>query len=405
MRRQLLIAGLTSISGCAPLPRGEANVTAPIALVRLGDLAEGQLPAPRDSLASLLLRRYRDDPDPGVHGAIAWVLRHSRRGEVPRPMDWRAAAAIRRIDSSLAGEAPGERHWYVTRELQTMVIIQGPVEFVMGSPADEVGRSEDEQQHRTRIPRSFAIGSTEVTRAEFGRFLDATPAAKRAHTFHDDPERMADVLRRFSPDPDGPQIAVTWYEAAMYCNWLSAREGIPPSQWVYPASIDSIVPGMRLPNDYLRRTGYRLPTEAEWEYAARSGTTTARFFGDDLALLKEYAWHRSRVPRSKDDPVPPGDPVRTWPVGQLKPNGLGLFDIYGNVWEWVQDRRTPYPVGPHVDLEDSVLVVRDSDGRVRRGGSFSYEPAMQRSAHRGTTGAFPSQRRDNVGFRIARTLR
>ena len=139
----------------------------------------------------------------------------------------------------------------------------------------------------------------------------------------------------------------------MFCNWLSEREGIPRSQWVYPSRMDEIRHGMRMPADYLRRTGYRLPTEAEWEYAARAGTTTSRFFGDSDSLLAEYAWYSRNPPKRKGDPVDPNDPQRTNPVGRLKPNPFGLFDVYGNVWEWTQSRVLPYPAGGvHVDIED-----------------------------------------------------
>jgi formylglycine-generating enzyme required for sulfatase activity len=185
---------------------------------------------------------------------------------------------------------------------------------------------------------------------------------------------------------------VSWYDAARYCNWLSAREGLPRDQWVYP---DEPRSGMRLPPDYLQRTGYRLPTEAEWEFAARAGTTTARYFGEDEAQLPRHAWFDANTGRK-----------RTFPVGQLPPNPWGLFDMYGNVWEWTFDRRQPYPAGPGVreDREDDVLVVSDDAARTRRGGSFAYEAFTARSAHRGDVTYFPMQTRDNVGFRVARTL-
>lgn len=293
----------------------------------------------------------------------------------------------------------------------TMVVIRGPVEFRMGSPENEVGRnpapdSPDETQHTARIPRSYAIATHEVTVAQFRRFLDAHPQVKARHAYANDPARMDQVMSQFSPEPNGPQIAVTWYEAAMFCNWLSEREGIAQSDWVYPSRMEDIASGMRMPEHYLRRIGYRLPTEAEWEYAARAGTTTSRFFGESDALLGDYAWYSRNPPQRKSDPVDPRDPQRTSPVGRLRANPIGLFDIYGNVWEWTQSRVLPYPTGgTHVDVEDDARVVTDSVARVRRGGGFPYEAAMMRSAARGTITAFPFQRRDNVGFRVARTIR
>lgn len=298
----------------------------------------------------------------------------------------------------------------VSREGLTLVIVRGPVEFQMGSPDVERGRnpasdSPDERLHKARIPRSYAIGTHEITVAQFRRFLEANPAIARQHQFSDSSRRIEDVISRFSPEPEMPQIVVTWYEAAMFCNWLSARDGLPLSEWVYPVSMAEIRHGMQLPANYLHRTGYRLPTEAEWEYAVRAGTSTARFFGESDSLLGEYAWYARHPQRAKNDPVDPSDPQRTAPVGTLKPNPMGLFDVYGNVWEWTQSRIVDYPSGMHVDAEDAVLVVSDSAARGRRGGAFPYGAAFARSAARGTVGAFPYVRRDNVGFRVARTIR
>ena len=321
---------------------------------------------------------------------------------------------IEHVPSDRTGRAPSHRDVFAGPEGLTMAVIRGPVEFRMGSPDNEVGRnpasdSPDEAQHMARIPRSYAIATHEVTVAQFQRFLAAHPEVRARHAYADDPSRMGQVMRQFSPDPNGPQIAVTWYEASMFCNWLSERERIPQSEWVYPSRMEDIRHGMRMPADYLRRTGYRLPTEAEWEYAARGGTTTARFFGDPDSLhsvLGQYAWYSRNPPKRKGDPVDPNDPQRTSPVGRLEPNPFGLYDVYGNVWEWTQSRVLPYPTsGVHLDVEDEMLVVSDSAARVRRGGAFPYEAAMMRSAARGTVTAFPFLRRDNVGFRVARTIR
>jgi formylglycine-generating enzyme required for sulfatase activity len=188
---------------------------------------------------------------------------------------------------------------------------------------------------------------------------------------------------------------MTWFEAAQYCNWLSRREGIPQNEWVYPA-LDQIKEGMELPKGHLERTGYRLPTNAEWEFASRAGATTMRFYGSSEELLEEYAWYAGNTFAE-----------RSWRVGQLKPNDLGLFDIYGNVWEWIQDLWKEYPSGPtatiRMDDEDTTRVVGAKYPRPRRGGSYSYEPSFLRSAHRGSY--IPDERRDSVGFRIAKTVR
>jgi formylglycine-generating enzyme required for sulfatase activity len=237
------------------------------------------------------------------------------------------------------------------------------------------------------------MAATEITRDQFARFLDMNPAfaeewVDATRSRFGEPYRFL----RFTPTGDSPQVAVSWYDAARYCNWLSLRDGIPRNQWVYP---DELRNGMRLPPDYLRRTGYRLPTEAEWEFAARAGTTTSRYFGDVESLLPQHGWFDGNTRRE-----------RARPGAQLLPNAWGLFDVYGNVWEWTFDRRRPYPDGRGVtdDVEDELLTVSDDVARTRRGGSFAYDALTARSAHRGETTYFPMQTRDNVGFRVARTL-
>jgi formylglycine-generating enzyme required for sulfatase activity len=285
-------------------------------------------------------------------------------------------------------------HSYSAPNGHVMVVVTGG-EFMMGSPRSERGRSEDETQHRVRIPRTYAIGTTEVTNEQFARFLVAVPdygARWKAATTarFGDPPRFA----VYSRTPDSPQVGVSWYDAARYCNWLSEQADIPKNQWVYPETIQP-EEGLELPADYLHRTGYRLPTEAEWEYAARAGTTTSRHFGDDDTSLSRHAWYDGNTSRD-----------RAYPVAQLLPNQWGLFDMLGNVWEWTLDRRQAYRSDDRVteDSEDSMLRVSNDVARTRRGGSFSYEWFTVRSAHRGDVTYFPNQTRDSVGFRVARTM-
>ncbi|HET9219483.1 MAG TPA: SUMF1/EgtB/PvdO family nonheme iron enzyme [Terriglobia bacterium] len=234
----------------------EGDVSVRRALIlSLGGFGPSQMPAvSRQQLIPKLLDWYRNDPDVGIHSAIDWLLRHGSRGEKSRNLDWQQAGALMRIDRELAGRRAQRRGWYVTGEGQTFAVLRGPFQFLMGAPPDEPGRkpgpdSPDEPLRRVRIPRSFAIGTKEVTVAEFQRFLDANSDIKARFAYPNNPERIARVLQTFSPDADAPIIAVTWYEAAMYCNWLSKQEGIPESEWVYPANSTDIRDGMELPKD------------------------------------------------------------------------------------------------------------------------------------------------------------
>jgi formylglycine-generating enzyme required for sulfatase activity len=232
--------------------------------------------------------------------------------------------------------------------------------------------------HRRRVGRSYALASKAVTVEQFQRFLK------------DRPDVPKDYWKEYSPQPECPINMVSWYMAAQYCNWLSEKEGIPQDQWCYPRHRE-IKEGMKPYPDYLGRTGYRLATEAEWEHACRAGSVSSRSYGSSVELLPRYAWYLLN------------SQGRTWPVGQKRPNDLGLFDMHGNVWTWVQDPTGSYPDGPGA-IEDKEDRINNSNAgsRVLRGGSFNYLALYVRSAFRG--GAGPG-RNFYVGLRVARTYR
>jgi formylglycine-generating enzyme required for sulfatase activity/serine/threonine protein kinase len=360
----------------------EADLSIRQALIlALGEYAPEQVPAGvRKEWTARLLGWYRTEDDPGLRAAIDWLLRHGQDGPLPRKLDWGQAKELQQIDKELQGKVPeGGRRWYVNGQGQTMVLL-GPGEFVMGSPDDEADRFVNEPLHQRKVGRRFALASKKVTVDQFERFLKARKEeVKHSYT------------KRFSPDPDGPIISVTWYEAAQYCNWLSEQEGIDRDQWCYP---EKIAPGMKPHPDYLKRKGYRLPTEAEWEYACRAGTASSRSYGSSVDVLRQYGWYQQNV---QD---------RTWPVGQKKPNGFGLFDMHGNTWDWCQDRFSDYPKPergkPAADEEDTGEVI-DAVDRVLRGGSFYSQATGVRSAFR--LHYKPSARVFFIGFglRVART--
>ncbi len=364
----------------------EPNITAKRALIlSLGEFGEKELPPTgRTSLLAKLQTIYRTDADPGLHASAEWVLRHWKQEPWLMQMNDEWAKDRDQRDKRIEGiqefvkkdkeKAPPQ--WYVNGQGQTMVVIPGPVEFLMGSPPTERDRYESEVQHKKRIGRTFALAAKPVTMAEYRVF-------NKTYGINDS------VISKVTPSINCPVVATSWYQAAAYCNWLSKQENIREEEWCYEMDAKGQV--TKLKANYLSLTGYRLPTEAEMEYATRAGATTARYYGETEELLPKYAWY---LKNSQE---------KTWPVGSLNPNDFGFFDLQGNVFSWCQESYKAYPQGilTSEDREDGLVIVATTS-RVLRGGSFISLASNVRSAYRNSD--VPTNRINSFGFRPARTL-
>ena len=253
----------------------------------------------------------------------------------------------------LAGRPADGRKWFVNSQLQTMLIIDAPGTFKIGSPEHEPTRDESELWRDATIAHTFAISGNEVTVEQF--------------------EQSGFVVPHQAGEGNRPAGFVKWFDAVRYCRWLGDQEGIAADEQCYPEQY-SIGPNMKLAPDYLTRTGYRLPTPQEWEFAARAGSLTSRFFGNSERLLERYA---CCAVNSSD---------QTSSVGQFRPNPLGLFDVYGNVSEWC----------------DVGLSRFDAPARQIRGGGYRATPKFLRSAM--TAEAAPDAWLSEIGFRIVKTV-
>ncbi len=231
-----------------------------------------------------------------------------------------------------------------------MVVIPAGT-FTMGSPASEQGRFDWEGPQQTiRIPRPIAVGRFEVTFAEW----DACVAGGGCGGHRPSDQGWGRANR--------PAINVSWQDAQAYISWLNQR-----------------VPG----------AGYRLLTEAEWEYAARAGSTTAYPWGSSIGSGNANGRDSGSQWSGR----------QTAPVGSFAANAFGLHDMIGNVWEWTQDCARDDLNGQPAD--GSAFTSGSCGIRVLRGGSWSYVPALLRSAIRDWDA--PGDRYSNVGFRVART--
>lgn len=303
-----------------------------------GDLAKVRLAELKQTQAAVKKKVEEDAKAEGERQRLAML-----KGEQDRK---RAEDDRKRAEADLL--RPG-REFRDCADVCPVMVVLPKGEFMMGSPPGEAGRDNDEgPQHKVAISRPFAVGKFEVTFAEW----DACASD-------------GGCISNRTPGDQGwgrgrrPVIYVSWNDAKEYVAWLSRKTG----------------------------KSYRLLSEAEWEYAARAGTTTRYAFGDTISKNQAQLSEGSSAEQTVE-------------VGTFAPNAWGLHDMHGNVWEWVEDNWHPDYQGAPAD--GSVWRGGDLSRRVLRGGSWDYVPDYLRSALRGRS--VPGFRIFSFGFRVARTL-
>jgi formylglycine-generating enzyme required for sulfatase activity len=235
----------------------------------------------------------------------------------------------------------------ITNSIGMKLVLIPKGTFMMGSPESDVNRQKNETQHEVTISKDFYLGVHEVTQAQYEKVIGKNPSHFQGAVVSNE-------------NADIPVENVSWDDAVEFCKKLSD-----------------------LPEEKKAGRVYRLPTEAEWEYACRAGSKTAYSFDDEEGLLPEYGWFK----RNSSN--------RTHTVGLLESNAWGLYDMHGNVWEWCSDWYGEYPKGAVSDPTGPC----EGSFRVFRGGSWGSEAADCRSASRRWN--VPSIRGGYLGFRVA----
>jgi formylglycine-generating enzyme required for sulfatase activity len=247
----------------------------------------------------------------------------------------------------------------ITNSIGMKLVLILPGSFTMGSPINENGRQDWESQHLVTISNWFYLGAYEVTQDEYERITGKRPSAYRSTQLS-----FGQVGERFK-GASYPVNQISWEDAITFCKKLSD-----------------------LPEEKTAGREYRLPTEAEWEYACRAGSKTAYSFGDSVEAIGEYAWFSDDLEGAR-------------PVGQKKPNKWGLYDMHGNVFEFCQDwfGDADYPSGAAIDPQGP----GDGATRISRGGCWKCNAADCRSARRVSTNA-DKPINEYYGFRVAVSL-
>jgi formylglycine-generating enzyme required for sulfatase activity/tRNA A-37 threonylcarbamoyl transferase component Bud32 len=267
----------------------------------------------------------------------------------------------------------GQPRRQVTNSIGMKLIEIKPGTFLMGTPAEEPGRKDDETQHKVTLTKGFLMATTHVTKGQFAAFV------KDAAHYQTDAERQGSAIAMdgtkfgkvngaswkapgFEQTDNDPAVEISWNDAVAFCTWISNKEG----------------------------RAYRLPTEAEWEYACRAGTNAAYFWGDNPDISHEFANTGAFIFAATRQ--------CTTPVGSFKPNSWGIYDMSGDAWEWCGDAYGDYASGTVTDPTGTPQNNTSGLLRVIRGGSWYSDPRKCRSASR--EGNAPDSQSYNTGFRV-----
>ncbi|KAA3615171.1 MAG: hypothetical protein DWQ01_00155 [Planctomycetota bacterium] len=330
---------------------------------RLEDLRNDE----KELASTLLVKFGQEHPDSGVHQAADFLARKwDLKGE----------------PAGITLEQAEEKglNWFQNVQGQPMVVLQGPGEILIGDLWNQGRAKRHELPRLVQLDRRFAISATEVSQKQFREFEKNHPA----------------LMSYLSASSKSAMEGVTLLSAMAYCNWLSHKEGIPEQQHCYPqVNMDnfSAKEVVDLPQDWIERRGYRLPTEEEWEFAARGGAASPYAFGFDPGMLPRFEICR------QDGRDRPG------PTGERWPNGFGLFDLSGNVREWcfspLRPELTPNSRGG-ASPEFVAARISTQEEWLIKGGSFDDSPRQMELARR--RGSYLGAHLAQVGFRVARTL-
>jgi formylglycine-generating enzyme required for sulfatase activity len=252
--------------------------------------------------------------------------------------------------------------------------------YDIGSFNDEPGRQKNEVRHRITLTRPYALLDREITFEELIAFS---------------PAEYAGDMRQFDAKPADAGYGAHWYDAVGFCRWLGQHLGLPEGDQAYaaPENLDK-AKYPREPNPEanwaprnwpleLGRSGFRLPTESEWEVASRAGARTTYGFGSDVSLLGRFGWFTENSGK------------HVHPPRELRPSIRGFFDLHGNLFEWTHDWYGEFGETAAVDS----LGAKEGSMRVLRGGSWYYDAADCRSAKRNSDA--PTNRPSVIGFRLA----